>query len=111
MRPSPRTRSTIWPHKATSGSVFDIPEYTADITGVGAARILEAIIESGIGKKVRFYQASSSEMYGKVQQVPQTERTPFWPRSPYGCAKAFAYFLGSSPIIVGEVRAFHSERV
>jgi len=72
---------------------FDIPEYTADITGVGAGRILEAVIESGIGKKVRFYQASSSEMFGKVQEVPQTETTPFWPRSPYACAKAFAHWL------------------
>ena len=72
---------------------FDIPEYTADITGVGAARILEAIVESGIGKKVRFYQASSSEMFGKVQEVPQKETTAFWPRSPYACAKAFAHWL------------------
>jgi GDPmannose 4,6-dehydratase len=72
---------------------FDIPEYTADITGVGAGRILEAVIESGIGKKVRFYQASSSEMFGKVQHVPQREDTPFWPRSPYGCAKVFAHWL------------------
>lgn len=72
---------------------FDIPEYTADITGVGAGRILEAVIESGIGKKVRFYQASSSEMFGKVQELPQTETTPFWPRSPYACAKAFAHWL------------------
>jgi GDPmannose 4,6-dehydratase len=72
---------------------FDIPEYTADITGVGAARILEAIIESGIGKKVRYYQASSSEMFGKVQAVPQTESTPFYPRSPYACAKLFAHWL------------------
>jgi GDPmannose 4,6-dehydratase len=72
---------------------FDVPEYTADITGVGAARILEAIIESGIGKKVRFYQASSSEMFGKVQEVPQTETTPFYPRSPYACAKLFAHWL------------------
>jgi len=72
---------------------FDIPEYTSDITGVGAGRILEAIIESGIGKKVRFYQASSSEMFGKVQAVPQTETTPFYPRSPYGCAKVFAHWL------------------
>ena len=72
---------------------FDIPEYTADITGVGAARILEAIIESGIGKKVRYYQASSSEMFGKVQEVPQRETTQFWPRSPYGCAKVFAHWL------------------
>jgi GDPmannose 4,6-dehydratase len=72
---------------------FDVPEYTADITGVGAARILEAIIESGIGKKVRFYQASSSEMFGKVQEVPQRETTSFYPRSPYGCAKLFAHWL------------------
>jgi GDPmannose 4,6-dehydratase len=72
---------------------FDVPEYTADITGVGAARILEAVIESGIGKKVRYYQASSSEMFGKVQAVPQTESTPFYPRSPYGCAKLFAHWL------------------
>jgi GDPmannose 4,6-dehydratase len=72
---------------------FEIPEYTADISGVGAGRILEAIIESGIGKKVRYYQASSSEMFGKVQAVPQTEGTPFYPRSPYGCAKAFAHYL------------------
>src|SRR5271165_985061 len=72
---------------------FDIPEYTADVTGVGAARILEAIVEAGIGKKVRYYQASSSEMFGKVQEVPQRETTPFWPRSPYGCAKVFAHWL------------------
>ena len=72
---------------------FDIPEYTGDVTGTGAIRILEAIRESGLLEKVRYYQASSSEMFGKVQEVPQTERTPFWPRSPYGCAKVFAYWL------------------
>jgi GDPmannose 4,6-dehydratase len=72
---------------------FDVPEYTADITGVGAARLLEAIVEAGIGKKVRYYQASSSEMFGKVQAVPQSETTPFYPRSPYACAKAFAHYL------------------
>jgi len=69
---------------------FDIPEYTADVTGVGAIRILEAIRETGV--HTRFYQASSSEMFGKVQEVPQTETTPFWPRSPYGAAKVFAYW-------------------
>src|SRR6202165_1457755 len=69
---------------------FDIPEYTADVTGVGTIRILEAIRETEV--KTRFYQASSSEMYGKVQEVPQTERTPFWPRSPYGAAKVFSYW-------------------
>ncbi len=69
---------------------FDIPEYTADVTGVGTIRILEAIREAGV--KPRFYQASSSEMFGKVQAVPQTETTPFWPRSPYGVAKVFAFW-------------------
>lgn len=69
---------------------FDIPEYTSDVTGVGAIRILEAMRETGV--KSRFYQASSSEMFGKVQAIPQTETTPFWPRSPYGCAKVFAYW-------------------
>ena len=70
---------------------FDAPEYTADITGTGTIRLLEAIRETGI--KPRFYQASSSEMYGLVQEVPQKETTPFWPRSPYGCAKVFSYWL------------------
>ncbi len=72
---------------------FDVPEYTGDIVGLGAQRLLEAIRETGLGKKVRYYQASSSEMFGKVQEVPQTEKTPFWPRSPYGCAKMYAYWL------------------
>ncbi|MFA5262642.1 MAG: GDP-mannose 4,6-dehydratase [Opitutaceae bacterium] len=72
---------------------FDVPEYTGDVVGLGALRILEAIREAGIGKKCRYYQASSSEMFGKVQEVPQTEKTPFWPRSPYGCAKMYAYWL------------------
>jgi GDPmannose 4,6-dehydratase len=69
---------------------FDIPEYTADVTAVGTIRILEAMREAGV--KARFYQASSSEMFGKVQAVPQSETTPFWPRSPYGVAKVFAYW-------------------
>lgn len=69
---------------------FDIPEYTADVTGVGTIRILEAMRETGV--PARFYQASSSEMYGKVQEIPQTEKTPFWPRSPYGVSKVFAYW-------------------
>lgn len=72
---------------------FDIPESTGDIVGLGTQRILEAIRESGLNKKVRYYQASSSEMFGKVQEVPQTETTPFWPRSPYGCAKVYGYWL------------------
>lgn len=70
---------------------FDTPEYTTDITGTGAVRLLEAIRETGI--KPRYYQASSSEMYGKVQAVPQNEETPFYPRSPYGCAKMYAYWI------------------
>lgn len=72
---------------------FDIPEYTGDVTGLGAVRILEAIREAGLVSKVRYYQASSSEMYGKVQEVPQVETTPFWPRSPYACAKMYAHWL------------------
>lgn len=72
---------------------FDVPEYTGDVVGVGAVRILEAIREARLVGKVKYYQASSSEMFGKVQEVPQTETTPFWPRSPYGCAKMYAHWL------------------
>lgn len=70
---------------------FDIPEYTGEVTGLGTVRLLEAIRETGISPK--FYQASSSELYGKVAETPQTETTPFHPRSPYGCAKAYAYHI------------------
>jgi len=69
---------------------FKIPEYTSDVTGVGTIRILEAIGKTRV--QSRFYQASSSEMFGKVQAVPQDEGTPFWPRSPYGVAKVFSYW-------------------
>ncbi|NQU39439.1 MAG: GDP-mannose 4,6-dehydratase [Lentisphaerae bacterium] len=72
---------------------FDIPEYTGDVTGLGTIRILEALRECGLDKRTVFYQASSSEMFGKVQEVPQTETTPFWPRSPYACAKVYAYWV------------------
>jgi len=72
---------------------FDVPAYTGDIDGLGALRILEAIRRAGLEKTTRYYQASSSEMFGKVQEVPQRETTPFWPRSPYGCAKVYAYWL------------------
>ena len=72
---------------------FDVPEYTGDVVGLGAVRILEAIREAKLVDKVRFYQASSSEMFGKALEVPQTEATPFWPRSPYGCAKMYAHWL------------------
>lgn len=70
---------------------FDIPEYTGDVTGLGTLRILDAIRESGV--KTKFYQASSSEMFGLVQHVPQTEETPFYPRSPYGVAKVYGYWI------------------
>lgn len=72
---------------------FDIPEYTGDVTGIGTTRILDAIRESGLHRAVRFYQASSSELYGKAAEVPQTETTPFHPRSPYACAKLYAYWM------------------
>ena len=72
---------------------FEIPEYTADIDGIGTLRLLNAIRSSGLESKTRFYQASTSEMYGKVMEVPQTEKTPFYPRSPYGVAKLYAYWI------------------
>lgn len=71
---------------------FDTPIYTADITGLGTIRLLEAIKNVGAIRTIKFYQASSSEMYGLVQAVPQTETTPFYPRSPYACAKLFSYW-------------------
>ena len=70
---------------------FDVPEYTANTVGLGTLRILEALRENNINAK--FYQASSSEMFGKVHEIPQKETTPFYPRSPYGCAKVFAYWI------------------
>ena len=72
---------------------FDTPEYTANADGIGTLRILEAIRLLGLSEKTRFYQASTSELYGLVQEVPQTEKTPFYPRSPYGVAKLYAYWI------------------
>ena len=72
---------------------FEEPEYTANADGVGALRVLEAIRILGLEKKSRFYQASTSELYGLVQQVPQSEATPFYPRSPYAVAKLYAYWI------------------
>lgn len=72
---------------------FENPEYTADVDALGVLRILEAIRICGLTKKTKFYQASSSEMFGKVQEIPQTETTPFYPRSPYGVAKLFGYWI------------------
>lgn len=74
------------------GMSFQQPELTANITGLGALRMLEAVRKSGIQKTIKFYQASSSEMFGKVQETPQNEITPFYPRSPYGVAKTFAHY-------------------
>ena len=72
---------------------FESPEYTADVDGMGTLRILEAIRILGLEKKTRFYQASTSELYGLVQETPQTETTPFYPRSPYAVAKMYAYWI------------------
>ncbi len=72
---------------------FESPEYTADVDALGALRLLEAIRFLGLEKKTRFYQASTSELYGLVQEVPQRESTPFYPRSPYGVAKLYAYWI------------------
>jgi GDPmannose 4,6-dehydratase len=70
---------------------FEVPEYTAEVDGIGTLRFLDAIKETGI--KTRFYQASTSELYGKVQEIPQTEKTPFYPRSPYAAAKLYSYWI------------------
>ncbi|MBN2166846.1 MAG: GDP-mannose 4,6-dehydratase [Marinilabiliaceae bacterium] len=75
------------------GVSFDTPEYTANADGIGTLRILEAIRLLGLAEKTRFYQASTSELYGMVQQVPQTEKTPFYPRSPYAVAKLYGYWI------------------
>ncbi len=72
---------------------FDMPEYTADVDANGTLRLLEAIRHSGLVEKTKFYQASTSELYGKVQEVPQKETTPFYPRSPYGVAKLYAFWI------------------
>nr|WP_319491143.1 GDP-mannose 4,6-dehydratase [uncultured Desulfobacter sp.] len=72
---------------------FESPEYTADADALGTMRLLEGIRLLGLENKTRFYQASTSELFGKVQEVPQTEKTPFYPRSPYACAKLYAYWI------------------
>jgi len=72
---------------------FESPEYTADIDAMGTLRLLEAIRILGFEKKTRFYQASTSELYGQVQEIPQKETTPFYPRSPYAVAKMYAYWI------------------
>ncbi len=72
---------------------FEVPEYTANADAIGALRILEAIKFHGLEKKTKFYQAGTSEMFGKVQEIPQNEKTPFYPRSPYGVAKVYAHWI------------------
>ena len=72
---------------------FETPDYTADTVGLGALRILDAIRFLGLENKIRFYQASSSELYGKVVEIPQNENTPFYPRSPYAVAKLYAFWI------------------
>ena len=72
---------------------FEMPEYSGNVDGLGVLRLLEAIRSSGMMEKCRFYQASTSELYGLVQEVPQRETTPFYPRSPYGVAKLYGYWI------------------
>jgi GDPmannose 4,6-dehydratase len=72
---------------------FEAPEYAADVDGIGTLRLLEAVRILGLNEKTRIYQASTSELYGKVQEIPQTEKTPFYPRSPYGVAKLYAFWI------------------
>ena len=72
---------------------FEVPEYTADVDALGTLRFLDSIKEVGLQEKTRFYQASTSELFGLVQEVPQTEKTPFYPRSPYAVAKQYAYWI------------------
>ncbi len=72
---------------------FEIPEYTAQVDGLGTLRVLESVRLLGMEKKIRIYQASTSELYGLVQEIPQTETTPFYPRSPYGIAKLYGYWI------------------
>jgi GDPmannose 4,6-dehydratase len=72
---------------------FEVPEYTAEVSGIGTLKILEAIRITGLSDITRFYQASTSEMFGLVQEIPQKETTPFYPRSPYGCAKLYSHWI------------------
>lgn len=75
------------------GLAFEMPEYTANVNALGVLRVLEAIRTSGYQEKIRFYQASTSELFGKVMEVPQTEKTPFYPRSPYAVSKIYGYYI------------------
>lgn len=75
---------------------FEVPDYTAQVDALGTLRFLDAIREVGLGKQTKFYQASTSELYGKVQEVPQSETTPFYPRSPYGVAKLYGFWIAKN---------------
>jgi len=72
---------------------FDMAEYTSDVDGMGTLRLLDALLSAGLANKVKFYQASTSELYGGIYKEAQNEKTPFYPRSPYACAKQFAYWI------------------
>lgn len=85
-------KCTTWGNEPRCG-FFESPEYTADVDAMGTLRLLEAIRFLGLEKKTRFYQASTSELYGLVQEIPQKETTPFYPRSPYAVAKLYAYWI------------------
>ncbi len=78
---------------------FDVPEYTADTDAVGVLRLLEAVRICGLEKTCRIYQASTSELYGKVQEVPQSETTPFYPRSPYSVAKLYGFWIKQKEVL------------
>jgi len=91
---------------------FDTPEYTANVDGLGTLRILEAVRLLGLTEKSRIYQASTSELYGLVQEIPQKETTPFYPRSPYAVAKMYAYLISISVIALFSERAcFRARRI
>lgn len=86
-------KSIIWGAMSHVQVSFEIPEYTANTDGLGALRLLEAVRMLGLKDKVKIYQASTSEVFGLAQEIPQNEKTPFYPRSPYGVSKVFAYWI------------------
>lgn len=85
---------------------FESPEYTADVDAIGTQRLLEAIRPLGLEMKTRFYEVSTSELYGLVQEIPQKETTPFYPRSPYAAAKMYAYRITVNPTVCMHATVF-----